>query len=302
MNIPTIRSIKNFPRLLGALKSKLLWIISITALFALNAFVFASLQPSVYEARATILVDETSGGVPSYEAVLANERRAQTYAYLFTSEALLTKAFAAVEKRFPDLEELDALKLSIDVQAVRGTQLIRVAVRDISPQRATTLADALVAAFNDRFREIYTERDLQNQTKLEEQRALVEGQIAKVSADMLVVTGTTRLQLEPVLVQLRTSQADLVRQITTVQLAAARNRIGATQVDPFVASEKPVSPNKPLLVIVSSLLGLVIITAVIIAGEIIRYKNPLKPIKVFHAHDDKLVEPPSQLRSKQPGA
>lgn len=256
----------------------------------------------MYEARATILVDESSGGVPSYEAVLANERRAQTYAYLFTSDALLTKAFAAVEKRFPDLVELDALRLAIDVQAVRGTQLIRVAVRDTSPQRATVLADALVAAFNERFREIYTDRDLQNQTKLTEQLTLVEGQVANVSADMLVVTGTTRLQLEPVLVQLRTSQADLVRQITAVQLAAARNQIGATQIEPFVASEKPVSPNKPLLVIVSGLLGLVIVIAVILAFEMLRYRTLEKSIRASHGQENNAVEAPSQLRSNQPGA
>ncbi len=272
------------------------------ALFALNAFVYASLQPVLYEARSTILVDETTGGVPSYEAVLANERRAQTYAYLFTSDALLTNAFAAVEKRFPDLEEMDVLKQSIEVQAVRGTQLIKVAVRETSPQRATILADALLAAFNDRLREIYTERDLQNQTKLEEQRTLIEGQIASLSADMLVVTGTTRLQLEPVLVQLRTSQADLVRQITTVQLAAARNRIGATQVEPFVASEKPVSPNKPLLVLVSTLLGMVIIISVIIAIEALRIRKPPKVIKIVPAHNDKIGETSSPLRSNQPGA
>ena len=246
------------PNLLTILLAKAWLIVLIAAVFALVGFVYASLLPAVYEARTTILIDESASSVPSYDAILANERRAQTYAYLLTSDALLSSAFNTLEKRTPTLEELETLRRGVEVQAVRGTQLIRISARDTSPLHATALVDALLGAFTTRFSEINTDRNRQTRNALQEQLVTVERQIARVSSEISTVSGTSRAQLEPVLVQLRQSQADLLQQMTKVQVDDARGPVGITQVEPAVASDKPVAPNKLLLALVAAFLGMLV--------------------------------------------
>ena len=251
----TIEAVKPMPSLFTILLGKAWLIVVTTAVFALIGFGYASLMPAVYEARTTILIDESASSVPSYDSILANERRAQTYAYLFTSDALLSKAFSTLEKRPPTLDEMESLRRAVEVQAVRGTQLIRISARESSPLRATALANAVVDAFTSRFNEINGDRNSQTRNALQEQLVSVERQIAKVSSEIGTVAGTSRSQLEPVLVQLRQSQADLLQQMTKLQVDDVRGPVGITQIEPAIASNKPVAPNKLLLALVAAFLG-----------------------------------------------
>ena len=258
------------PSLLGILWNKLWLIASVAAVFALIGLVYVSRQPSIYEAYATVLIDESSSTVLSYESVLANERRAQTYAYLFASDAILAKTFETLEKRPPSADELESLKRTVDVQAIRGTQLIRVSARETDPTRAKVMVDAVVNTFANRLHAIYDDRNNLTHNELADQRQKLETQIAAMNKEISATTGLPPSQVEPMLAQLRVLQADLLQQAAKTQIDSARGQLGITQIERAIVSDKPVAPNKTILVLVVALLGALLATGGVVILELLK--------------------------------
>ena len=250
------------PSLLNILWNKLWLIVSLAIVFALIGLAYASNQPPIYEAYATVLIDESSSTVLSYESVLANERRAQTYAYVFASDAILSQTFEMLKKRPPTADELESLKHAVDVQAIRGTQLIRVSARETDPDQAKAVVDTLVDTFANRLHTIYNDRNTLTRKQIETQRLKIESQIASMSKEISATTGISQVQVESMLTQLQALQTDLLQQAAKTQLDEARGQLGITQVERATVSNKPVAPNKTILVLVAALLGALIATSV----------------------------------------
>lgn len=123
------------------------WLLVLGPLAAAVAAFFVSkgLTP-VYEARATILVNQTqTPGVVLYNDVLASERLTSTYAELVTSRTVLTQVRNELALPYDET----ALKQKITVSPVRDTQILRINVEDADRQLAARIANTVARAFID---------------------------------------------------------------------------------------------------------------------------------------------------------
>jgi len=110
----------------------------------LGAYLVSRALTPIYEASATILVNQTQvPGVVQYNDVLTSERLTNTYAELVERRPILTDVIARLD--LPLSEGALAAKLS--VTSVRNTQLLRVTAEDADPALAALIADTVALAF-----------------------------------------------------------------------------------------------------------------------------------------------------------
>lgn len=109
------------------------------------------LQPPVYQASATLLVNQNRGmTAPSYESVLMSQQLTRTYAELLKKRPLYEGVIASL-----NLETTpERLMRNVRVSTIRDTQLIVVSVRDRSPQRAAEIANELVRLLREQDRQL----------------------------------------------------------------------------------------------------------------------------------------------------
>lgn len=109
------------------------------------------LQPRVYQASATLLVNQNRGmTAPSYESVLMSQQLTRTYAELLKKRPLYEGVIASLGLTTTP----DQLMRNVRVSTIRDTQLIVVSVRDRSPQRAADIANELVRLLREQDRQL----------------------------------------------------------------------------------------------------------------------------------------------------
>lgn len=117
----------------------------------LLALVVSLLQSPVYQASATLLVNQGRGtAAPNYESVLMSQQLTRTYAELLKKRPLYDMAIANLQLATTP----ERLMRNVRVSTVRDTQLIVVTVRDRSPQRAADIANELVRLLREQDRQL----------------------------------------------------------------------------------------------------------------------------------------------------
>jgi capsular exopolysaccharide synthesis family protein len=107
-------------------------------------YVIARQLPPVYEASTTLLVNVSpAGGLPTYNDVMLSQQLVKTYATLALQPVLLERAATQLGLALSP----DDLRRMVDVQPVRDTQLITIAVRSPVPDDAQRIANTLASVF-----------------------------------------------------------------------------------------------------------------------------------------------------------
>ena len=119
-------------------------LVSVPLLSALVAYwVSQSLTP-IYQATATMLVNQTqTPGVVLYNDILTSERLTNTFAQLVKRQPVLAETNRTLG--LPITEE--QLKDKIDVATIRNTQLLSVSVQDSDPVAAAQIANTIANVF-----------------------------------------------------------------------------------------------------------------------------------------------------------
>jgi polysaccharide biosynthesis transport protein len=129
---------------LGVLRTRALTIVLVTTVAVATAIGVTSFQPRQYDATATLLTGQGEG-IGSIESVLAINQTAQALGSLATDRVVVA---AAVREAGLD-EPVDSVLARVSAEVPSNTPVIRLTVRDTSPQRAATLANAIVRGFAD---------------------------------------------------------------------------------------------------------------------------------------------------------
>ena len=116
---------------------------------ALGSLVVSSLTTPIYSASAALVVTQsTLVAKPTtdsdYTSLLTDERLANTYAKLLLQRSLLEKV--VTDLGLPG--DWHELAKRVNVGTVKDTQLVALSVEDANPERATTIANALVTQLN----------------------------------------------------------------------------------------------------------------------------------------------------------
>jgi polysaccharide biosynthesis transport protein len=129
-----------FRRQLAIVRAWLLLIVVSLLLSGAAAYVISSLQPKVYEAKATLIVGQSLSGVnPDYNQLLVSQRLSTTYATIATTRPILAKVIQTVGLK----ETPDELTPQLTATAAPDSALLTIAARDGDPERASAIANAV---------------------------------------------------------------------------------------------------------------------------------------------------------------
>ena len=116
------------------------WLIILGAIIAgTAAYLISRNTTPVYQASAKLLIDEAPGSASGndYSQILLEQRLAQTYVEILTTEPILTETIERLDLPYDSPGELAA---RTTVSAPPETQIIIVSIEDIDPQRAADTA------------------------------------------------------------------------------------------------------------------------------------------------------------------
>ncbi|HUG15205.1 MAG TPA: polysaccharide biosynthesis tyrosine autokinase [Thermomicrobiales bacterium] len=218
-----------------------------------------------YEANATLLVEESQTlGTSTYNDILANERRAQTYVRLIGTRQV---ADATVERL--DLPiSTDDLLAKLSASSIRDTQLISIRVTDTDPETAALIATTVGEVFVDQLREQASipvddaRRELQQ--NLDRIRERIEETLARIDELQMRPDATSAANQAEILAnqsqlnQLQSTYATLLESQQRMDIGQAQAQASVRIVDQAVPPRSPVSPRIPLNTVLGGMLGLIV--------------------------------------------
>ncbi len=231
-----------------------------------GAYGITSIQPKVFEARATLIVGQSlTSASPDYTQLLTSQELSATYAAVATTGPVLD---AVISQLGLDTSP-DELSRRVRAEAPASSTLLTISAQDNDPSKAAAIANAtaqqLVAAstaIQGRQEDIQASVDA-DLAATQAQIVTTQDRITQLSsqATRTAAEDTELATLESRLVTLRSTYATLLG----FSSASATNLISI--VDPAVAPPEPISPRPLLNTLVAAILGLLITGAIVLLVE-----------------------------------
>lgn len=240
------------------------WLLILGAVLAgLAAFVVSRLQTPVYEAKTTMLVNQSQAVTgPTYNDVLANQQLTKTYGQIVTSSLVLDPVAEQTGMAFEELRD----KVSAGVR--RETQLIDITVRDTDPERAATLANRIGEAFAAQIRDAQLIQQTQARQDIELQIGFLQQAINQKQqeiAQLSTTAGTPEQQRQAQLSVANSELTDLRQRLDQLndnlqdlRVESLKSTNSVTPVNQARVPTSPVSPRTLFNTVLGALVGLVV--------------------------------------------
>ncbi len=223
------------------------------------AFIVSSLIQPVYQATATLLVQQAPvPGVSDYTALLTSERLAQTYTQMVTGRPVLE---VAIEQLGLDTTPEELVK-TVRVERVQNTQLIRIRVEHSDPAEAARIANTIAGAFIAHTQTLQQQRYGGSLDRLKTQmddlsRLMneVQSQLDALKDSSSPQAQTERARLETILAGYRNSYTSLVQSYEQMRLTATQSTDTISLFEAARAPEKPVRPRKLMNAALAGVMG-----------------------------------------------
>jgi succinoglycan biosynthesis transport protein ExoP len=147
---------------------------------ATAAFVSYSLITPIYQAETTILINTKDSFETMFSSTFAGmgKNEVGNYIEIFKSRSVMERVIKDLGfDEIPDAPGIEALRGSISIQPVTGTDVVKVKVESSSPERARDIANTLVNIFIE-------ESQLVNQAEARGAREFIEEQLVKVEREL----------------------------------------------------------------------------------------------------------------------
>ena len=236
-----------------ALLRKWLWLVILLAVIAAAAsFVISRRSTRVYQASVTLMVNQAANpaATTGYSDILTSERLAQTYASLLVSRPVLdeTAQRLGISTRL--------LEGAITVTRVRDTQLLQIKVDGTIPELTAQIANTLPEVFVARNAEMQLGRVAASKSKLEEEIANTEKDLADTQQQLKTITDDAqRTRLETSLAQYRSTYSTLVASYQQVKLAEAQATNNIVVAEPAAVPDRPIRPRTQTNVLLATIAG-----------------------------------------------
>jgi non-specific protein-tyrosine kinase len=235
---------------------KWLWLILLgTTVAAATAFFTSRRMTPVYEASATLLIQQAENPAVTYSDILSSERLAKTYAELLTKPAVLD---AAAERL--GLPEIGTG--SVSVESVRDTQLIEVKAEHVVPELASEIANTIPLVFIERNEAQQTRRFSESQAALADELGRLQTDIETVQTridsigEPATAAQTAELtRLQTALSQYRSSYATLLSSYEAMRVAEAQATDNVIMVQEAEAPVVPVRPKTMTNTLLAAVVG-----------------------------------------------
>ncbi len=224
------------------------WLIILGAVVAAGAaYIISRNTTPVYQATAKLLIDEAPGSVSGndYAQILLEQRLAQTYVEILTTEPILSETIKRLD--LPDTP--DRLARRTTVSAPPETQIIVVSVEDTDPQRAADTANMIGVVFTDKNQERenlrYAEPISNWEARIEQignDIEALETEIGEMGEPQTAVDQARLSRLETQLKEGQILYTEAFNNLNQLQLDRARE---SSNVVPIEDAQPPRNPVRP---------------------------------------------------------
>lgn len=142
--------------ILRVLKRRVKLIITMTIISGLLALGVGLITPPTYEAETTLRIKQSKGlsdsllsSLPMGNSMAANQQLS-TYAEILKSRTIVEKLISQTQTDKPKLPTYDKFVDNITVSPVKDTEILKVKVKEKSPEKAQEVTDTLVEDFIER--------------------------------------------------------------------------------------------------------------------------------------------------------
>ncbi len=249
-----------------------LWLlVAGTVLAGAIAFVVSALQAPVYEASATLLVNQVpKSNLSDYSAVQVSSLLAQTYSQILTVRPVLEQVIVRLGLNLT----ADELQKAISVEVVRDTQLIKIRVEGTSPQAAAAVANTLPEVFREHNQALQTGRFSDSEKSLIDEIVGLDQQITHIQAQIQALgqpaTTDEQAKLEQLTIELdrlNQSRTGLSQNYQYLILAEAQSLPDVIVVERADVPLIPVRPRTLVNTVLAALVGLMMALGVAFVVE-----------------------------------
>jgi non-specific protein-tyrosine kinase len=221
------------------------------------AYGYSSLQPKVYEAKATLIVGQALSGVsPDYDQLMVSQRLSATYAAVATKRPILKQVIDELTLGVT----VDDLAKRVRADAALESTLLTITTQDTDPDVAAAIANGLADQLVNASASIEGQES-EFQASIQESLAATQSEIAvtQAAAEKLLAVKNRTVRQEATLQTLQDRLASL--RATYVELLSytsggASNLLSV--VEPAVAPNSPASPKTALNTLLAAVIGLLI--------------------------------------------
>ena len=229
------------------------WVVLLTTLATLVAVArgTATAVP-IYTASSLLRVAQPTSDVVSYSDLNYGQRLIETYVQILKSCPFLTETSSRLVLGLPaeDLAEL------IGVEAIPGTELIRISANNHNPQQAALIVNILGDLLIEQGQKIYTGEGKDARQILLDQLAYVERQLAEDRAALAFGNSAEVSSLAPKIRAEEETYSMLLSQYEKARLEAVLRANSISIVESAVAPALPSKPNVKLNLVLAAVTGL----------------------------------------------
>ena len=238
----------------------------------LAGFLVIRQVPPVYEATVTLLVGQgivsNSSGT---DQLLGAEQLAQTYAEAVRTRPVLVEAANQIGLPLTFGELLERVR----ARRVANTQLLRISAENTDPAVAASLANTVAQVFVSKNQDIQTSRFATSRDGLGQLVDGLQNDIAGKTRQLDELRAqpasperdSTIALLQGQLAQLQTMHDETLRSYQDLQVVEARGMNTLTVLEPAVAPDSPIRPNRALVIMLAVVGGLILASAAGLLAE-----------------------------------
>lgn len=266
------------------------WLIVLCAISAaVAAYFMSSISIPVYQASATLLVNEGRGASVNMQDLLTSERIARTYSELIKRASTMEQVAARFNVEPTVLN--DALT-AVNVTPVRDTQLIRISIEGTSAQLVAAVADTLPVVFIEEIKSVQSSRFDEARTNLHDRIEEISQQIeqTQISIDRIDNSPTAEESVElnrqrSRLNQLQSNYNSLLLSLENLNLTAAQSSDSITVVEQPIIPSAPIRPRVLVNTLLAAVVGAMLALGVIFLIEYLddRVKTPSELSQIVDA-------------------
>lgn len=243
------------------------WLLALMTVVAGSvAFGVSYVQPKVYRAETTLLVDAGgTTGADDLGALRVSESLAQTYAELVSSREVLEETIGELGLS----DSVRELGDGVNANPVGSTQLLRISAEYGNPIIAAAVANKLAEVLITEIESFQSSRYGESQANLQEQLSYLDTQIAATQEELDAPSVTTdeRTQLQSLLGEYNRQRTSVLQSIEALQLSLIQSSSNVQQTERAVAPEGAIRPNPLRNAILGAVLGLMAAVGIILARE-----------------------------------
>ena len=226
----------------------------------------SSLQPKVFEAKATLIVGQSlSGGSPAYDQLLVWQNLSSTYASVATTPAILARVIHTLGLA----ETPEQLARRVSAEAAAGSAVLTITAQDGDPARASALANtvskeliAISAAPQGQQADVQ-QFVIANLAAIRAEITDTQSQIALLGK-LISLTAAQEATLETLQGRLVTLQSTYATLLAASTSGSASN---VSVVQPAVTPDSPVAPRPLLTAMLAAMVAFLVVAGIAFVKE-----------------------------------